>query len=915
MGSMNVFDSDSSAGMVDAQYTDEAYRLVKRVHDSIPTFSNYLLNLPALEQAYNYQASKAAGEGATVAGELFSYPSGDGRIIYAERTADGAGDAGGNSIVRGEAITKTLFDVTDAKNAEALGKTFTEITGNFIHPLCKSVRTAGYSVVGKGAALYTLDPDQGAITTTGIAQRDAAVASGQNSAAATAAITALEARFRFQASDGRWFTLAEPVPETAMFGALGDGNYVKENAAITGTDDWLAIQSCLDYVSYYLKGGKAILSRGMHKISKPLHVGYGDTFRSLQFEGLGVITAGDAGRGASGIVPTFTNQPVINIQAARKAYVSKIFIGGPLTKHILDNKLAYDQQPLLDDTVRANWDSAALGIIDKRYAPFSGVAVDAYSYDLGGAGIPADGYPDPGRPAYVPGSHLGAYAPQLRNLSSDITISDMEIAGFTVGICLNPSNDARQGDFLRLERNSIHNCKFIFSFGNHQARCTTFDNCSFQLYHTAYTNKTHGNQTGQAVGTWLNTAFGAGIDLIDVELAYGGNITMINCYSEAQWRIGSVSTTGNNDSGLTCIDCAFTLTMWGKTGDTADNRGLPAAHIYDRSNPGNMSSLGAVRFKGGSLYVDNVFTSAGVAVHLDGTKIISSRTNDGGVTQDYVRHGMNATAGVVVNQMNPALFEQRIAHIGFNLDTGATSAKITNRREQPLGQGRNHCAGIWERTLAADLDQLSDVYIPRGRPGRVYGKNGFANYSWGTGALGRELTFEWTGANRSFHGTVYGFGPGGVLHDPTTGSVFFIRSAVEGGGKLTIIAVLQNNYKDDGAGGITRTSAIDLAAGNWHINHGRYYTLRTSQRATLTSASTVISNVQNGEGTTALADNIAVNDWLELDPQKVGAFSEGGQQITAFDNAAKTITVNGSSAFTQDRVRLDRFIRQLPANA
>lgn len=49
--------------------------------------------------AANYYSSKAAGETATVAGEFFSYSDGSGNIVYAERTADGAGDGGGNSII------------------------------------------------------------------------------------------------------------------------------------------------------------------------------------------------------------------------------------------------------------------------------------------------------------------------------------------------------------------------------------------------------------------------------------------------------------------------------------------------------------------------------------------------------------------------------------------------------------------------------------------------------------------------------------------------------------------------------------------------------------------------------------------------------------------------------------------------
>ncbi|MXP43692.1 hypothetical protein [Allopontixanthobacter sediminis] len=50
------------------------------------------------------------GEIGTIETEFFSYPDGSGGVIYAERTADGAGDAGGNSLVIGAQATKAYVD-------------------------------------------------------------------------------------------------------------------------------------------------------------------------------------------------------------------------------------------------------------------------------------------------------------------------------------------------------------------------------------------------------------------------------------------------------------------------------------------------------------------------------------------------------------------------------------------------------------------------------------------------------------------------------------------------------------------------------------------------------------------------------------------------------------------------------------
>lgn len=55
--------------------------------------------------AGNYYSTKAEGEAATTEGQFFSYSDGMGGLVYAERTADGAGDDGGNSTVIANAAT------------------------------------------------------------------------------------------------------------------------------------------------------------------------------------------------------------------------------------------------------------------------------------------------------------------------------------------------------------------------------------------------------------------------------------------------------------------------------------------------------------------------------------------------------------------------------------------------------------------------------------------------------------------------------------------------------------------------------------------------------------------------------------------------------------------------------------------
>ncbi|MXP42998.1 hypothetical protein [Allopontixanthobacter sediminis] len=69
--------------------------------------------------AGNYFSSKAEGEAGTAAPDFFSYPDGAGGLIYAERTVDGGGDAGGDSVIIAEAATQAQLDQKIALSALA----------------------------------------------------------------------------------------------------------------------------------------------------------------------------------------------------------------------------------------------------------------------------------------------------------------------------------------------------------------------------------------------------------------------------------------------------------------------------------------------------------------------------------------------------------------------------------------------------------------------------------------------------------------------------------------------------------------------------------------------------------------------------------------------------------------------------
>ncbi len=769
------------------------------------------------------------------------------------------------------------------------------------------IRTSGFSAVGRGSALYAVDADQGPISSTGEALIARAAAVGRDRAAAARAVAALESHFRRRSADGRWWRLAEEAPSSAMFGCPGDGSYnVANPAAATGTDVTANLQALIDYCLYYSRA-PARIGPGVHITSDTLHVGYGHDFVQLEMVGPG---GANIELRRTLIACNRRDRPTINFQGVRSSRIRGIALGGYLGKKIRDRRMAYNVPPQVDDTNPAEWDDAAFGIADNRHAPYAGVCIDGFSGNL------AAGYPV-NRPAWVPyGDHaygdpavaLASADPRRKLDSSDILIEDCDIAGFTVGMMCNPSNSGAQGDFVRLRNARVSRCKWIASFGNDQSRNVGISDCSFAYYYCVLTNRTHGKQAGQIGGVILNTGMGAGIDLIDLSLQSASAFTFQNCYCEAQWRIGRVVEGGAYDVGFTFKDCNFYFLMNGQMGQACANRGVPGAMLYNPLSPGTTMAA-AVKFEGGYLYVDSV-ASLMANCRIDGTRLLNAVRGGSALANVYERHLHNALAGGwALPNLKGQDYGHRMPFDLVDLDSG-NRAGVALTEDGYRFSSRSYGTPVYVRTMRAKDDRMFEL-IPRGYDSQIIDK---ADFTYpGGGWSGRELTFEYNGASRAVHGTVYGFGPGGVMLDPVTGSVLVIRSAVEGAGKLTIVAVLQNNYRDRG-GAATRITAINLAAGQWYVGHCRYFTLPMPHLGDFTSGRGDITNVADGNGTTALAGNLAVDDHLFLGNLRRPLLAEAGGLIAAFSNGARTITVNGSAAYSSSRERLDRFIRALPPN-
>jgi hypothetical protein len=160
---------------------------------------------------------------------------------------------------------------------------------------------------------------------------------------------------------------------------------------------------------------------------------------------------------------------------------------------------------------------------------------------------------------------------------------------------------------------------------------------------------------------------------------------------------------------------------------------------------------------------------------------------------------------------------------------------------------------------------------------------------------------------------LYGPLPGDVLWHEMTGSVFVCMTANTTSDVVTFELV--NNYR-----GLEPRDPINLAVGEQFILGSlRWYSPENAVYGIFTSGSAVVTDAgsrYDGGGTqvaSRLADDLAVGDWLVVDPALAPFIAQASCKITAISEAGKTITLTGNAiASSTKRVRLGTFVRPGP---
>lgn len=339
----------------------------------------------------------------------------------------------------------------------------------------------------------------------------------------------------------------------SWFGTVRDGNLSRNNneTDFSGTDNYEAIQTCLDTANN-TNIKEVILEEGTYYISKGLMIGY-NGYHNISFKGSRKSHA----ELKQGTVLLCGGEYGIMINSGRSARITGLKILGKNFFYLKEKKFfVYGHHKDISgmsnsdnwvcDGVKSFKDSGK-----SRYCPYAGIVVDGYNFTDG----TIDNYTHydiPKLPAYITSLKVMA--------SSETIIREVTIEGFYVGVGYSVSSYNDNNDFNVIYDSTISNNVLGVSWGNDQARNTSFFNTSISAY-TALSTIYFGAQKGNFLGTALNCCFDSCYQIYEVSRAYTGGFKFQSCYAEVLLALSTRDggwSSGNNIS-VSFEQCEFNL--------------------------------------------------------------------------------------------------------------------------------------------------------------------------------------------------------------------------------------------------------------------------------------------------------------------------------------------------------------------
>ena len=688
----------------------------------------------------------------------------------------------------------------------------------------------------------------------------------------------------FQSLDGALWQWADRILNVFMAGARDDGTYNKATGVMTGTDNTRSIQNAIDAHTYFHLSDSVyfpIHNTGMYRTTGTIHCGYGVSFTTTRIFGAGPALRGESQFNGPTILCDFSNAMGVNHQGARGNIWRGVSLIGRNWAYCYENNMGDVGGARIDDTIASNWLNPTLEVNSgSRYAPYAAFCIDGYS-----GAQPTPHYPEVSFPSWL--GNVGQYS---KVFSSDVTIQDFYVGGFSVGILAHPSGSDGNGDFITIAHGLIEYTQYCISISHTQCRNVRRDNLIYNGNYCILTNNTHGKRNGAIIGPDINGSASGCTNLFQLGgTSTGGPLIFISMYCEACWRIGDVNSPTSSETSIHFDSCKFAFT------GQNDTRGVPPFLI------GGEGNQLPIKFTGGAIFnLPSVaaISYSGTFVSFDGTTIHSASER----TSLYERFAHNVTCGgLCLRGLTSRTGAIQVKSAIYNIDTGILASQISGARQRC---NRSFPANFYSARLVEYYeDDGEGVWNPRSTTSLDKSKLLDMNIS------GKLLTFMMPPEYAAWQFALVGPNPGDVLMDEETGTVWFVHN-VDNNAR-TVKATLQNNYRSDQSGGYTMLAPINLRSGTLFCGNSRLFTTGYCTVGDLTSGSRTIANVGRADGYGAyLPTDLRAGDLLYIDQHRDFAFSETSATISeVVPGMPGSLRVASAAKYTQTRKRLTTFVR------
>jgi hypothetical protein len=630
-----------------------------------------------------------------------------------------------------------------------------------------------------------------------------------------------------QSADGKWW---QYVPETRgvnckSFGAKPDAadntpaaGGVYGPVTLSGTDNTPFIQAAINF-AIRNKVRTVFLPCGWYRTAGTLHLGWGDSFYSVDLEGDSKAYA--MGMGGTLIMFSATNGcQCINVSGARFNVIRGIQFYYPQNYYYVFNNIANvrPSDPLFAwgplPASPSAWVDPAIANGLAVNAPVAAITVDGF----------AGAQPSPSYPAVVFPSWTGLSSQYSKNTySSNVQVRNCYFKGWPVAYAVGV-NTVNQGDFTVVTDCHISHGAFGISINNSQSRNVEIKNIYFAFMNTVLDNASFGSKNGEWGGPISNLSGGESFQIFNFNATLALGIEISHVYSEGGLRRLGV---WNAYQGLKLYDWCVSF---------SDSQYEASRALVE------CPSFATVTFNGcqlGTHYgIQNlVYGASARAVIGDGNYFTSGNRFTGPSIAGYQAQAYGG--GFIINggAAYPASQNKVRGASATYVVTPGGHAYTTWADDEAVTYSTNYVF-MYRDGMTAFRDwyarrwciKQTTPYVNPLNIGGTIRKSGGGSPITGMSQTGETLTFTYTynlSSEFNYGYNNWGFAVGDILIDQPSGAILVVTSKVLTSGSpppatngvYTITAVQQNCYNNYPGGSWTSTASppVTNTAGNFQI--------------------------------------------------------------------------------------------------